>query len=643
MPNRRTDDTDESDTSRRDYVKGLGVLGLAGATGLAGCTGDQTGGTPTETEDTGGGGTSTDTATPTDTTTQMEKLGDTLVDPDGNQVSLKLVYSSGSQTTKTMMQYIKQELAGVGIKVELSSMKFNEMLVKYAQNSPPNKDKKTFNAGSRDKSVSPQPWDMMGGIGFNSYPRTPTAIKPFWSDVSKKEASVNFYGYKPSEPILPKLNEASTTTDDQKRQELLSTVFGIISRDQPTNFLTFDKNLSGYRKRVKGLGEPGPAFGYDAQTRYFSNGSGSPQVKGTYTSGSSSDAKTLNPIRINDTSSANRVGLTMDGAYTIDNNNEFVGRWVEEVDDSDNQNYTFYLRDNLEWGAGYGQMTAEDWVYYIKNVRQADTNWAGDVNHSDWFRNGEAIPVEKTGKLSFEVQLPKIDPFFVKKPIMWGAYCMPKGLIEKYRPDPSAPKKEQTAAGDELNKDPEVTKLKYTGNLGPYTFERWDRDSVFVASRNDDYYAANTVFDGDVPYFKQNNMQVFSEESTRLSALKTGSIDATGIPPRKFQSFEQNPDVKTVKTPTAFCNMLVYNQRANGWDPMRKQEVRQALSTAVSKQVIVEQINRGLANIAYTHQPEWSNWFNLSKVTKFGGPNSYSKIKAQHMLDDALSSGYKFE
>lgn len=627
-------DTSGRDIDRRDVLKGLGVTGMAG---LAGCAGGDP--TPTPGGEGDGNGDSTDepTATP-------EKLGDRLVNPDGDQVTLKAVYSTGGQTTETTMEFVKQELGKVGIKVELTGVQFQSMLANYAQNKPSEDATATFNAGSRDESTSAKQWDMMGGIGFNSYPLTPSAIRPFWIDVAKEGASVNFYGYKPSEPIKPKIDEASKATDTARRQELFSTIFGILSRDQPCNFLTFDKNLFGFRSDVNGLGEPSFQFGYQYQNRYF--GSGNPSVGGTFTEGAASGAKTLNPIRSNDTSSDARIGLTMDGAYSLDDDNEFAGRWFESVESNDAlDTYTFTLRDNLEWGGDYGQMTAEDWVYYIKNVRQAEPNWSGDVNHGDWFRNGEPIEVSAPSELELQVSLPDTDPAFVKKPVLWGAYCLPKGLVQPYyeRVQNADGKEAKAAIGNELNESEEIQTLAYTGNLGPFEFERWDRTSVFVSSKNPDYYGAGTIFAEDVPYFEQSSLQVFSEQSTRLAALRTGEIDLTGLPPAQLQEFESNSDVNVIKTDSAFCNMLVFNQRANGWAELRKQKVRQAISTAISKTTIAEQINRGTSTPAYTHQPEFSRWFDDSKVTRFGGPDSTSIGGAQRMLADALPDGYEFQ
>jgi peptide/nickel transport system substrate-binding protein len=626
------------DIDRRDILKGLGVAGMAG---LAGCAGGDSTPTPNQGEDDGG-----DDSTPEPTATP-EKLGDTLVNPDGDQVTLTAVYSTGGQTTETTMEFIKQELGKVGIRVELTGTQFQSMLANYAQNSTED-GSATFNGGPRDESTSSNQWDLMGGIGFNSYPRTPSSIRPFWIDVENPGASVNFYGYKPSKAIQPKVDEASSTTDPEQRQSLFAEIFGTLSRDQPVNFLTFSNDLLGFRSNVSGLGEAVFGFGYQSQSRYF--GSGVAAVGGSYTNGAASGAKTLNPIRSNDTSSDARIGLTMDGAYTLDPQNNFVPRWFESVESNDAlDTYTFTLRDNLQWSGNYGQMTADDWVYYIQNVRQAEPNWTGDVNHGDWFRtvDGEQQPIEVSApsELELQVSLPDTDPAFVSKPVLWGAYCMPRGLIEPYyeRVQDASSEEAKIEIGNELNEDEEVQTLAYTGNLGPFDYERWDRTSVFVSTRDPDYYGAGTAFEGDVPYFEQSSIQVFGEQSTRLAALRTGEIDSTALPPAQVQEFEQNSDINVLRVPSAFCGMLVYNQRANGWEELRKREVRQALSMAVSKTTIAEQINRGTAAPAYTHQPEFSRWFDSSQVTRFGGSDSTSIGGAQRMLADALPEGYEFQ
>ncbi|MFB6283047.1 MAG: ABC transporter substrate-binding protein [Halobacteria archaeon] len=363
-------------------------------------------------------------------------------------------------------------------------------------------------------------------------------------------------------------------------------------------------------------------------------GTGSkPRVSGIYRYGSSSGAKTLNPIHINDATSAARVGLTMDGTYTFDNDFEVVHRWVKSIDTDDERVYEFEFRDNLEWSEPYGEMTAEDWIYSIKNVFQGKDNWAAYVNRDSWYVDGEPISVEKKNKRTVEISLPDKDPFFPKKPVMWGATILPKGLLEKYV---------EAKDTEGLKKDQEIQTLAYTGNLGPYSFEEWKRESKFVTDRNSEYYLRDVEGYEGTPYFEKYVYKLLQEQSTRLSALRTGEITATGIPASQVESFKRNREIDVIEKPTPYITDLIYNQRANGWKPFRKKSVRRALSYAVDKKNIARNVYHGYANVAHTFQPKYSEWYNADEVENSGVGESYSRKKAKTKLEDALPKEYGY-
>jgi peptide/nickel transport system substrate-binding protein len=356
-------------------------------------------------------------------------------------------------------------------------------------------------------------------------------------------------------------------------------------------------------------------------------------VGGSYVVGASTDAQTLNFIQVSDVPSSNRIGLTLDSAYAITVDNEVFPLWLSLESGPENRVYTANLRDDLQWGADYGQMTAEDWVYLINKVYQAEDNWAGYSNRGDWQREGEFIPVEKTGKLSFEIRLPSPDPAFPLKPVMWGAYCMPKGLLEKYVPDKDI---------EGLKQDEEVNTLAYSGNLGPYNFERWDREAEFVATRNEEYYMRDIsdvpeAWQG-APYFDRFTYRVIGEESTRLSALKADEITTTGIPETKVGQFEGSDGTTVNVAPQPFNSLLIYNRRANSKfaEGFRSTAVRRALAYAVDKELILENILRGYGNVAHTFQPEFSEFYDDSKVEQFGVGDGFDIEQARSKLQSAL-------
>ncbi|MGQ4554740.1 ABC transporter substrate-binding protein [Halobellus sp. GM3] len=362
--------------------------------------------------------------------------------------------------------------------------------------------------------------------------------------------------------------------------------------------------------------------------------------RGAYVEGTATGAQTLNFLSVDDVPSANRVQLALDGAYALTPEQEVFPLWAD-ISTDEGRVYTVELRDNLEWGAGYGRMTAEDWVYMIAEVFQAESNWAGFPGQGDWIRNDEPVPVEKTGTLSFEIRLPSVDPSFPRRPIMWGAFCMPKAIIERYRAD-------EDQAG--LARDEEVQTLAYAGNLGPYRFERWERESAFVAVRNDDYYLreSDDVPEEwrDAPYFDSYTYEVVPEGSTRLSALRTGELTATDVPETSVEQFEGLDGVDVKVFPQAFLTSLIYNQRANGsfYEALRKTEVRQALAHAVDKRTIVEDILRGYATVAHTFQPTFSQWYADEEVTEYGVGDAYSHERARELLESALgSTPYRYD
>jgi peptide/nickel transport system substrate-binding protein len=360
-------------------------------------------------------------------------------------------------------------------------------------------------------------------------------------------------------------------------------------------------------------------------------------VQGTYVSASSVDADSLNWLTIADATSGSYITATLDGLWAITPEREVFPLWGDYSTD-DGRVYEIRLRDNLEWGGDYGQMTAEDWVYMIRNVFQASENWSGYPNPGDWLARNpdtgetEPIPVERTGELTFEIRLFETDPSFPFKPVLWRQQCVPKGILEKYVPDQD---------GEGLQQDEELNELSYTGNLGPYTYEEWERSAQYVVTRNDDYYLteAEDVPERfrEAPYFEQETVEVIKEESTRLGALESGEVDSAGVPPGKAARFENLPNVDVNVTPQPFARVLIYNMRANGWEPFRSTAVRQALAHAVDKQRIVDSILRGYGQVCQTMQPRWSQWYDDDLVTDYGVDDRYGPEITRSKLEAALS------
>ncbi|MFP8955683.1 ABC transporter substrate-binding protein [Natrialbaceae archaeon A-CW3] len=353
---------------------------------------------------------------------------------------------------------------------------------------------------------------------------------------------------------------------------------------------------------------------------------------------SGSEAQDLNPLRINDTTSAARLSPLLDGPYGLDENDEFYGYWFEDYETDDYQTWTFYLRDNLEWGSDYGQMTADDWVFHVENIAQYEDNWAGHVNRSNWDSVTNVTAVDDT---TLEVEIEAPDPLFIRQPTFWGTQILPQALVEPYFEDYLDGNED---AGSELNNADAVTQFEYTGNLGPYTFESRSIEDRFVAVRNDDYYKRGDGEDWeDAPYFEQYTINILEEESTRLAEFETQGLSTMNLPADQVESFQGDDRFTLVSSETPYCSVQVYNQRANGWEELRKPEIRRALSMAINKETIANDIYRGFAEVAHTFQPEYSEFYDDSEVEPVGQGDSYDVAEARSLLEENLSDGYEYD
>lgn len=393
-------------------------------------------------------------------------------------------------------------------------------------------------------------------------------------------------------------------------------------------------NESGSETETTAPSTTESGFGDETETPTTESEEPLPEVGGTFTQAVSSSFDSLNPIYNTEATTGEMIATTVDGSYGFKPGQNLFPRLLDLQSD-DKKVWTAKLRENLRWSEPYGEVTAEDFVYLIKNVHQTD--WAGSAASSDWYKNEKPIPVEKTGKYSFRIELPEVDPAFPKRPIMWGMQVVPKQLIKPYVEN-------KDAKG--LKQDEELGSLSYTGNLGAYNLENWERQKKLTFTRSDEYYMREAAENDDevkrafkkAPYFDKLEVQVIKESSSRLSALKTGQLDTASIPPNKAASFKDRDDVYLNVKPQPYNVPLFYNQRANGWKQFRKKGVRQALGMAIDKKKFVKGVFRNYADPQFTWQPRWSPWYDDEKVVKYGVDDLYGPDVAREKMKEALSS-----
>lgn len=358
------------------------------------------------------------------------------------------------------------------------------------------------------------------------------------------------------------------------------------------------------------------------------------EVRGLFISGTSSEARSLHPYDLGDEATSNRLSLLYDGPGTINEDIEFEPRWFASWELADSADVVEYeLRDNLQWGGGYGQVTAEDFLFHIENVWQVDENWSGYQYVSQYFIEGEPIEFEQTGQLGIRAELPQPRANWLHDDPMLFALPLPRDLAEPYV-------SEQDIEG--LKQDQAVNDATINGNLGPFSFDSWERNSKLRLTRNEEYYLRDHVDEyADAPFFERLDIQVFDEQSTAYAALEAGDITSTGIEPRRANQFENTEGVTLWHSQFGSgIFWLNLNHRANGWAPIREsREVRQAFAHLFNKDVLIDQVFQGNANPVDTFHPRWGPYYDNSEIVVFEPSVEQAKAK----FESGTSSEYGYD
>jgi peptide/nickel transport system substrate-binding protein len=243
-----------------------------------------------------------------------------------------------------------------------------------------------------------------------------------------------------------------------------------------------------------------------------------PPVSGSYDVVTAASFDTLNPIYNTESGAGSAIGRALDQGYTFGPNQEYFPLLYDMSTDS-GEVWVFEIREGLNFSDPYGQVDAESFVYQIQELHQSE--WANTVNATNW----QGVNVEQTGTFEFQAELPRPQ-------LLWPEsfdpleYPIPKGLLEPHV---------ETEDTEGLRRNEELLELSFTGNLGPYVLESWDRGAGTTYARNDEYYLRDieegTELFENAPYFEEATIEVVEEQASRLGALETGEADSAGIPP----------------------------------------------------------------------------------------------------------------
>jgi peptide/nickel transport system substrate-binding protein len=312
--------------------------------------------------------------------------------------------------------------------------------------------------------------------------------------------------------------------------------------------------------------------------------------------GSIGDASVLLPVLASDSASFDIISLVYNGLVKYNKNIKLTGELAEKWEISeDKRTIRFFLKKGVTWQDGK-PFTAKDVEFTYKTYidPKTPTAYASDFMKVTDFR----ILDDHTFEVSYaEPYAPALGS--------WGQGIMPRHLLEG-----------KDITKSELKRHPIGT--------GPYIFKEWKTGEKIVVDSNPDYY------DGQ-PYISRVLTRVIPDLATMFLELKARRIDQMGLTPlqyrRQTDTEEFKKDFNKYKYLSFAYTYLGYNHL--DWK-FKDKKVRQALTTAIDREGIVEGVLLGLGQVAHGPYKPDTIWYNPN-VKKW----PYDPEKAKKMLAEA--------
>ncbi len=289
-----------------------------------------------------------------------------------------------------------------------------------------------------------------------------------------------------------------------------------------------------------------------------------------------SEPVSLDPRLASDVTSSNITKLCFEGLMRLDKEGKAVPAVVERYESSeDKRSYRFYLKES-SWSDGQ-KVTAEDFAYSWKSI--LDPRFACPFS-SDLYviKNGRAVkessaPMESLGikvldTLVLEIELEYPTPYFLKLLATRSFLPIPSHVARKF----------PNWARDAGN--------NYICN-GPFLLSEWKHHNQLLLTKNPTYWNATTV------KLEHLKMPIVEDENTELSMFNNGELDWAGFPfsslPVDAMEFLKDNKLSHF-FPIAGTYFYIFNTQRY---PLNNVNLRKALTLAINRKEIVENITKG--------------------------------------------------
>lgn len=294
------------------------------------------------------------------------------------------------------------------------------------------------------------------------------------------------------------------------------------------------------------------------------------------------DPKTIDP-QLNTTIDGSIVaGNVFEGLYFVGIDSKTVPAAAESVTISeDGIVYTFKLRQNGKWSDGK-PVTAKDFVYAWKKGLNPDTamEYAYQlfyIKNAEKFYNHEVkedqLGLKIIDDYTLEVTLESATPYFLSLTAVPAYYPLREDIV--------------------ANDSAWATKVEtYIGN-GVFKIKSWSPKEEIVLEKNTNYWDIKDVKLDEV------TLKMIVDQKTYLGAFKGGEIDIIDAPPAaEIPSLLADGTAKSYPFLGTYFYVINLSDNLKNNSPeaqkfLSNPKARQALSAAIDRKLLVEQVTRG--------------------------------------------------
>ena len=342
----------------------------------------------------------------------------------------------------------------------------------------------------------------------------------------------------------------------------------------------------------------------------------------TFTYSMLDEMSSLDPQIVEDVSGSDMIRDLFEGLMNQDaDGNLEPGVATGFTTNEDKTVYTFTLRDNAKWSDG-SAVTAGDFVYAWQRLADPETaspySWFAEIMSIEGVGPvlaGEADPstlgVRAVDDQTFEVRLTASLPYFAAMTTHSSTFPTKQSVVEEH--------------GVNWTKPANIV------SNGAYVLTEHIPNERSVRERNDMYWNNDaTILDKVVTL-------VINDENTDLTRYLAGELDKGTVPSGQYLRLKEEYPNQATSFPRLCNYYYTFNLSESGQEALKDVRVRQALSYAVDRSVVTQNILQAGQIDAFTFTPGATAGFEVPEV-EFGALSQDERnAKAKELM---AAAGY---